>query len=393
MRIEQYSALRTPPDRNAIQEPGRAHSALLRVLIVAEGSGGHLIPALQTAHTLGASGATVRCWYAPRPQTAGLLAELVSTESAKQIHLEPMPISSTGGRPRGLLWRLWQMKRLWRTAQAQFRTFQPHVVVGFGGWISVPVLLAARQAGLPTLIHEQNASLGRANRLLRPWVTLLALSFPKDDVKPPTVLTGLPTRQAIGQVSRQEAANELGCRADLPTVLIVGGSQGSHAVNQLVCLMAERLTEQERRGWQLLHLTGPGSQEEVEGAYRRAGVQAVVRPYLAEMAVAYAAADVVISRAGASTIAELARCGLPGVLIPYPYAGGHQRHNARLVEVLGGGVRLEESQVQPDQLLGVVRQLLSDARLRRMMGQQMRTLAQPDAAGRLADVILRIATC
>ena len=367
--------------------------AILRVLVVAEGSGGHLIPALQTSQALSASGAEVLCWYAARPTTDGLLAEL--WDPASGVRLEPLPIRA--GARRHPARRIWEMGRLWRAAQMQFHTFRPHVVAGFGGWMSVPVVLAARRRRIPTLIHEQNAALGRANRLLKPWVDLLALSFPTASadaearLRPPTVLTGLPTRGAIGALTRAEAARRLGGDADRPTVLVVGGSQGSRALNQLACGMADHMTEAERASWQIVHLAGSAEEATVDAAYRRAGVRAVVRPYLADMQLAYAAADVVISRAGASTIAELARCGLPGILVPYPYAGGHQRHNAQLVERLGGGVRCEESQIQPEQLLGLLRRLLSDARLRWMMGQQMRTLAQPDAAGRLADVILRVA--
>jgi UDP-N-acetylglucosamine--N-acetylmuramyl-(pentapeptide) pyrophosphoryl-undecaprenol N-acetylglucosamine transferase len=151
------------------------------------------------------------------------------------------------------------------------------------------------------------------------------------------------------------------------------------------------LSSEERRTWQVLHLVGSSDEPMVSQAYTTRRVSAWVAPFLVEMEAAYAQADVVIARSGASTIAELARCGTPAILIPYPYAGGHQRANARLVEAMGGGLMMEESEASPERVLAAIRRMLADARLRSMMGTQMRGLDCSDAAERLTDAIVEVA--
>jgi UDP-N-acetylglucosamine--N-acetylmuramyl-(pentapeptide) pyrophosphoryl-undecaprenol N-acetylglucosamine transferase len=201
----------------------------------------------------------------------------------------------------------------------------------------------------------------------------------------------MPVRQAIGAALREQEARAFGFSPQRPTLLILGGSQGARAINQAVAATAALISPAERHTWQFLHVTGPADERDVRSAYAAAGVTAWVAPFLVEMESAYSLADLVIARSGASTIAELARCGKPAVLIPYPYAGAHQRANARHVEALGGGLVLEESQVSPERLLGAVRRLMADERLRAMMGRQMQGLAATDAADRLAQLIRDLA--
>ena len=365
-----------------------------RILFVAEGSGGHLIPALEVSQALAAEGASVMLLYARRPQIASLMQELIHDVDADHVHvrpfsLSPCPIPAIRG-----LWRLRQAGAVWREAREHLSAFQPHVVVGFGGWLSVPVILAAQREEIPVLIHEQNVRLGRANRFLLNWADQIALSFEEtraemDDA--PTVVSGLPIRRTIGTASREAAARQFGLEASAPTVLVLGGSQGSGVLNQLMCGMLPRLSSKDREAWQFLHLTGIQDEEKVAQAYAGLQLRARVAAHLAEMASAYALADVVIARAGASTIAELAQCGTPAIVIPYPHASGHQRANARLLESAGAGVVVDERTATSERLLGVLQQLLQDERLRRMMSAQMHTLAQPDATQRLARAILTLA--
>lgn len=235
--------------------------------------------------------------------------------------------------------------------------------------------------------------MGRTNQWLAPWVDRVALSFRETHArlgKTPAVLTGLPVRPAIGQSSRAEAAQRFGLRADRPTLLVLGGSQGARAINRLMIRMALLLSAAERERWQILHLTGPSDETAVNTAYAAAGAVSWVASFLGDMGAAYALADIVIARAGASTIAELARCGKPSILIPYPFAGGHQRANARLVEELGGGLIIEQSQASPERVLEVARRLLADQRLRTAMGSQVRLLQTQDAAEKLTDAIVEL---
>jgi UDP-N-acetylglucosamine--N-acetylmuramyl-(pentapeptide) pyrophosphoryl-undecaprenol N-acetylglucosamine transferase len=292
------------------------------------------------------------------------------------------------------MWRLWQTGVVWRVACRHLQAFGPDVVVGFGGWFCVPVGLAARHYRIPLLIHEQNVGLGRANRFLLKWAAQAALSFEATRAQlngTPHVVTGLPIRHQIGMIDRESAARQCGLNPEARTVLILGGSQGSRPINRLVCQALAGLAEEERTGWQFIHLSGALDEAALRQAYASLGLRSCVAAHLEEMACAYALADLVVARAGASTITELARCGIPAVLIPYPHAGGHQRENARLIESIGGGVWLEEATATPDALLGLVRGLLSDERLRRKQGEQIRLLARPDATNALATTILDLA--
>lgn len=366
----------------------------LKVLLVADGSGGHLIPALEVARALAQAGARVRVWYARRSPTATLADALArqATEAGigGTVHVDPIPL---GARLR--LWgRLWEGGQLWSRARRCFDSFAPDVVVGFGGWISAPVVLAAKTRRIHCLIHEQNAVMGRANRLLARWVDRIALSF--EDTRlgatPATaVTTGLPVRRTIGHATRSQAARRFGFDAQRPTLLILGGSQGARAINWLMAQAAAHLTPDECAHWQILHLTGQADEAAVRSAYAVRRLRAWVAPFLMEMELAFAHADVAVSRAGASTIAELSRCGLPAVLIPYPYAGAHQRANAELAEAVGGAVVMEEDDATPSLVLDAVRRLMSDPALRATMGQRVQELHVADAARRLRDAIVAVA--
>jgi UDP-N-acetylglucosamine--N-acetylmuramyl-(pentapeptide) pyrophosphoryl-undecaprenol N-acetylglucosamine transferase len=359
------------------------------VLLVAEASGGHLIPALRVAESLAAAGARVQVWYAERSQTAALAGALAGTlPSNGPVEVHAMPGAS--GRLMERLRRVWAIAWLMHRRMSQFR---PDVVVGFGGWVSAPAILGARLRGAACLLHEQNVVMGRANRWLARWVDRVAVSFPRTQLPPgvSAVLTGMPVRPAIGTGSRAEAAKRFGLAPSRPTVLILGGSQGSRAVNQLMLEVVQQLSAAERALWQFIHLTGPGDVSELRQAYARLGLDAWVAPHLVEMEEAYAHADLAIGRAGASTLAELASCGVPSILIPYPHASAHQMANARVAEAQGGGLVLDQAEATPARVLDMARRLLGDARLRATMGKHMQALHRPDAAERLARDIVALA--
>ena len=384
----------------------RTSSAPFKILLVAEGSGGHLIPALQVAHALASSGAQIKVWYAHRPLTAPLSSALAQAIRGSSVEIDPIPVKTTAS-PLG---RLWQCGQLWHRAQRCFDAFAPDVVVGFGGWVSAPIVFAAclRRATsqLPwplrrltprrmgCLLHEQNVMMGRANRVLAPWVDQVAVSFRETHGRLGTssmIITGLPTRRQIGHSSRAEAAAQFDLDLRRPTCLVLGGSQGARAINRLMVRALTRLSPEEQRTWQVIHLTGAADEAMVRAAYAASAIRAWVAPFLLEMEAAYAQADLVIARAGASTIAELARCGKPAILIPYPHAGGHQRVNAQLVETRGGGLVLEEAEATAERLLAAIRPILCDRRLRELMGAQMHGLHHLNATEQLAGAILDLA--
>ncbi len=362
----------------------------LRALLVAEGSGGHLLPALEAARAMAGHRLEARIWYVERPHTAPLLhgARAVRGDDPAMT-FEPMPAGGSRG------WeRLRHGWRLWRWSQARLAAWAPDVVIGFGGATTVPVLLAARRRGIACALHEQNAVMGRANRWLARWVDGVAVSFQETrrTIRCDRVtVTGMPVRAAIGSAGREDAAGRFGLDATRPTLLVVGGSQGAHQVNRLMIDALAHLTTSERRGWQAIHLAGSSDEGLVRRAYAHHGVRAWVVPFLAEMELAYALADVGLSRAGASTIAELARCGTAAVLIPYPHAGGHQRANARMAEAAGGAHVMEEPGGTAERLARLLRGLMTDEATRRLMGQRMKTLDAPRADQRLMRMAVRLA--
>ena len=355
----------------------------MRALLIAEGSGGHLIPALQTAQALARAGVRVQLWYASRRQTAPLAEAVAQEASDASIELHPLEgHGSTGTLGRCVAW--------WQEAQRCLQVFAPDVVVGFGGWVSMPVLVAARMHRVPSVLHEQNVVMGRANRWLSRWVDRVAVSFRATPaaVRRPVVVTGLPVRPRIGRVARSESLRHFGWQPDRPTLLVLGGSQGARPLNRLMRDLLPQLSERERATWQFVHITGHADEETVRAAYAAHQMTAWVAPFFSAMELAYAQADLVVSRAGASTIAELARCGLPAIFIPYPHAGGHQLVNARIAESAGAGLVIEESRATPERLLRDLRRLLDDREVRQRMGRRMRVLDHPEAAERLRDVVL-----
>ncbi len=364
----------------------------LNIVLVSEGSGGHLIPAMEVAKTLAGSAHRLRLWYVERPALSALVRDSLSQLRVMGVEMETIRIVSSRWPILRVACRTAQAATLWAQAHRVFHRFHPHLVVGFGGWVCIPIVWAARQRRLRVLLHEQNVRLGRANRFLlrRHWVDQVAISFDQTRAflnGTPTVVTGLPIREDGAQHTREEAASRCGLSPSAFTLLVMGGSQGAHVLNRLMADLVTSLSEGERTNWQVIHVTGPHDVALMQQRYAAYGVHAWIAPHLTQMHGAYQVADVVIARSGASTIAELARYGRPAILIPYPHAAGHQRDNAALVESVGGGIVMEERHASAPRLLGVLRRMAHDSRLRHMMAEQILTLAKPDATRQLAALI------
>jgi len=259
-------------------------------------------------------------------------------------------------------------------------------------------VLAALSAKVPTVLHEQNAVPGLANRLLARLATAMALTFESSRDRLPrslrTEITGLPLRPEVMEAVTDRAAIaaegrqvlELG--AGRTTVLVTGGSQGALHLDQVVAATLPVFAE--RSDLQLLVLTGPGREREVAGPAERAGAaRIVVLPFLDRMELGYAAADLVVSRAGATTIAELAVCGLPSVLVPYPHATeNHQDANARALERIGAAVVVPDATLTPSVFARSVIELMDDPGRLASMGANARRWAKPDAVDRFASLVV-----
>jgi UDP-N-acetylglucosamine--N-acetylmuramyl-(pentapeptide) pyrophosphoryl-undecaprenol N-acetylglucosamine transferase len=263
------------------------------------------------------------------------------------------------------------------------RRFSPRTVIGVGGYSAGPVCLAARLLGISTAIHEQNSYPGLTNRLLSRVVDKIFISFPESAKHFPAgepILTGNPIREDLlaGKTAGDDGPKTF-------TALIVGGSQGARAINRVVVDALGVLKEKGREP-AVIHQSGVTDHQEVTAAYRDRGLTGEVRPFIQDMAAAYHRADLVVSRAGATTIFELAALGKPSILIPYPYAANsHQETNALALVRAGGAEMVLEDDLNGERLAALLLKYMDDRTALRQMGRQARTIGQPDAAKRVVD--------
>jgi len=348
----------------------------MRMLLAGGGTGGHLFPAVAIAQRLLETeyGGQVLFVGTARGIEASILPKL-------GLSLRTIDISGFVGKgPAAKLAVLPQLFRSVRQSQRILENFRPDVVVGVGGYASAPVLLAAKLKGVPFLIHEQNAWPGLANRLLARWAERVCLSFADADRtfhRGRTVLTGNPLRRGMEDCPPVPEED--------PQLLIFGGSRGARAINQLV-VQALPLLEGFRGRLRIVHQTGAEELESVCQGYRQAGWEdAGVVPFIDDMAAAYAAAHLVICRAGATTIAELTACGRPAILIPFPFAAAdHQTGNARALAHRGAALLLPQADLTAERLATVIGDLLADRERRLTMAATARSLGRRGAA----DLIL-----
>ena len=355
----------------------------LRVVLAGGGTGGHLYPGLAVAERLRDLGAEV-LFVGTRK---GLGARVVPERGFRIRFVRARGFAGgIPGRIRAILEvGIGFLQSLFLLARER-----PHLVVGTGGYVCAPVVLAAALRGTPSVLMEQNALPGKATRFLARLARRVCVSFPGVHPGLPAdrvVVTGNPVRDEIVTRERQEARRALGIPEGRTCVLVTGASQGAASLNRAVL---RALPAWRARTWTVLHLTGPAHLEEVQV---RSGAEAGsldYRPlgYLEDMAGAYAAADVVVCRAGATTLAEVTARGLPAVLVPYPHAAErHQDQNAAVLVDHGAAVLLDDAVVERD--LGALLESLLEAPERlEAMARASRGLGQVEAASRVVRVVL-----
>ena len=261
------------------------------------------------------------------------------------------------------------------------------VVVGFGGYVALPAYLAAR-GRVPVVVHDSNARVGLANKVGARFAAKVAVAVP-DSGLPKAEVVGIPLRESIITLDRAalraQARSHFGLHPDAPTLLVFGGSQGARSINNAVSACARRFAD---AGIGVLHAHGPKNSlavQDVPGAPRYVGV-----PYLERMDLAYAAADAVLCRSGAMTVAEVAAVGLPAVFVPLPHGNGEQALNARPVVDAGGGVIVPDEQLSPDKVAELVVPLLTDSRRLAAMSTAARATGHREAADVLARMVLEV---
>lgn len=352
----------------------------MRILLAGGGSAGHTSPLIATADALRRLDPSVEIICLGTRE--GLEARLIPEAG---MPLEFVPRVPLPRRPGADLMRVpGKLRAARRAALEVVDRVRPDVIVGFGGYVSVPAYLAARSRRVPLVVHEGNAIPGVANKLGARMTRHVATSFPGTSL-PHATYIGLPVRRMISTLDRaalrDEALARFGLDADRPTLLVTGGSQGAARINTAVSQAAPALGA---AGIQVLHVVGPKHTLEPPtsaGAY-------VIEQYVDRMDLAYAAADAVLCRAGSNTVTEVSGVGLPAVYVPLPIGNGEQALNARAVIDAGGGLLVADAALTPEWVAATLPALLTDRTRLDAMGAAAAGVIPLDADEKLARIIL-----
>lgn len=355
----------------------------MKLILAGGGTGGHIYIAISLARALKARRPGSDCLFIGTRR--GLESRIVPKEGFRLEFIHSEGLKRVGMRK--LLHGLSILPRSLLQARRLVREYGADVVVGVGGYSSGPVVAAAWWQGVPTLIVEPNAVPGLTNRLLARIADRATVALPdrRGYFRGKATVTGIPVREEFRDLSgHPRRAGEL-------TVLVYGGSQGSHALNLAVCHALRRLKETVP-GLHWIHQTGEKDLEMVKRTYEEHGVRADVRPFLPKLYEEMAASDLILSRAGAGTVAELTVAGKASILIPFPGAADdHQTLNARALEESGAARVIPERDLGTERLVREIRRLAEHPEELKRMEQSARSLGRPDAAERIVDVILELA--
>lgn len=352
-----------------------------RVVLTTGGTGGHIFPALAVAECLRKEGVNVLFIGSSHGPESRLVQQVGLT-------FEGLPVRGVLGKGWRSASALWSLCKSVLKAQKIMTRFQPHFVLGFGAYASFPTLAAAKWKGIPLALHEQNAFPGLVNRVFAKSAQRIFLSLPDVEHFFPAnrcELTGNPVRETIVEIGKA-ATTSFGGTGRL---LVMGGSQGARAINSVILAQLQKLLA---AGIHIRHQTGLGDWERVIAGYRAyGGTASEVTPFIENMAAAYQWADLVLCRAGATSVAELAVAGKPSVLIPFPYAThDHQTHNARVMEKQGAALLIEEKDLGKKDMGELLLSLLHEPPKLAAMATQARKCAFPNAAKHVAQRVLQL---
>ena len=356
----------------------------MRILLAGGGTAGHTSPLLATADALRRlePSAEITCLGTPR----GLENTVVPAAGYPLELVPPVPLPR---RPGADLLRVpGRLRAAVRATYDVLDRLRPDVVVGYGGYVSVPAYLAARRRGIPVVVHEQNALPGIGNKVGARVARRVCTSFPDTPLRH-SEYVGLPIRRMISQLDRAalraEARASFGLDPDRPTLVVTGGSQGARRLNQSVSAAARALAE---AGVQVLHVVGPKG----EATPERTGVPYVVVGYVDRMDHALAAADLMICRGGANSVTEAAATGVPAIFVPLPIGNGEQALNAQPVVDAGGALLVSDGELTPEWVADNVPALAADAERLAAMSAAAAGLIPNDADERLATIVLEEAS-
>ena len=355
-----------------------------RILLAAGGTGGHMFPAQALAETLKTEG-----WNVALMTDVRGLKHASRIPADSKIEVEAATISPR--RPVKAIGGLFKLYKGVRTAKKFIKEWQPDIAVGFGGYPAFPAMRAAQSLGVPTILHEQNAVLGRVNRVFATKADHVVSGF--------DVLHKLPKGanwSSVGNPLRSNILNASSRRYAAPIttihLLIVGGSLGARLLSETVPAAIALLPEDMRKRLSVVQQTREESLSLAQGLYKKAGVKADCAPFYADIESHLAKAHYVIARAGASSVSEIMAMGLPSLLVPLAIAmDDHQTINAEPLKNLGAADILPESRFTADSLKSILMERLNDSNWLKSAAQAARTAAKPDATRRLADLVIKTA--
>lgn len=357
----------------------------MNAVIACGGTGGHLFPGLAVAEVLRARGHEVLVFISEKE------IDRLAVEGRSEFRFEKLPtVALPSPFSPAILAFVRRFNDSLSVCRAIFRKFNPHVVLGMGGFTSTAPVLAGRMRGLPTFIHESNAFPGKANRHTARFVRAVLLGFKEcADFFPKarTEFTGTPIRSTLHPVDRAAALEKLGLRSGIPTLLVMGGSQGAQGINQALIKAMPAL---HGMSLQVIHLSGSRDERLLTDNYRRENIPAYVAAFHHQMEEVYSAADLAIARSGAASLAELAAFGLPAFLVPYPYAADdHQTRNAEIFVRANAAVLIKELELSGDRLEREIRDLLGKPETLRQMAGHIGALAPKNAANLIVETMER----
>ncbi len=356
----------------------------LRILLATGGSGGHIVPALVTAEQLKERGHEII--FAGVFRQAGARIRLAGFE-----YFEISAKGFSAGSPQALLGSLIAVVKSFVESRRIIKQVNPDIVVGFGGYGAFSVVMAAVLKRIPTMIQEQNVLPGKANRVLAFFVKRIAVGFKqaKNSFPPKKVLvTGCPSRPFVKDFDRAQILKGFGFVSGLKIILVLGGSQGSRRINAEFIKTAAALKTKINFG--VIHICGLADVDLCKAAYQKMGVSYWVASFTEEIDKAYSVADLVVSRAGAMTITELAAFLLPAILIPYPYAGAHQRENALVLTQTTASRLIDEKNLTGEILQTTIEQMLASLMSKEQIKNAYAGIYYPNAAVLLAEEIERL---
>ncbi|MBO0858887.1 MAG: undecaprenyldiphospho-muramoylpentapeptide beta-N-acetylglucosaminyltransferase [Chloracidobacterium sp.] len=367
--------------RVSLSSPLGPSSRPLSVIIAGGGTGGHIYPGVAIAQEFRRRDADTQILFVGTAR--GLETKIVPREGFNLELIEVSALKRVGyvNRIKSLL----TLPKSLLAVRSLIKRVRPDVVIGVGGYASGPVVLMAALMDAPTLVAEQNALPGFTNRALARFVKAAAISFEeaREFFGEKAEITGNPVRAEFFDAPPKQAGAVI-------HVLITGGSQGARAINDAMIGALTMLVEEKARV-SFTHQTGENDYYRVRDAYEQAGMRADVRVFIEKMVDEFAAADLVISRAGATTVAELAAAGKPAIMVPFPFAADdHQRKNAEAVERAGAGRMILQAELTPERLAKELLWLINDPQKLGRMAEAGKRLAHPDAAKRVVDLAMSI---